>query len=135
MRANGWSDIMWKRILALMAKEFLALLKDKRSRLVLIVPPLVQLMVFGYAATFDLRNVPYAVYNEDSGAAARELLAAFDGSTAFTPVARISHESEIAALLDSKQVMMVVHAGPRFSADLLSGRPAQLQVIVDGRNS
>ncbi len=126
---------MWNRILALMAKEFLALLKDKRSRLVLIVPPLLQLMVFGYAATFDLRNVPYAVYNEDSGGAARELLAAFDGSTAFTRTVQLTHESEIAPLIDSKQVMMVVHAGPRFTADLLSGRPAELQVIVDGRNS
>ena len=126
---------MWNRILALMAKEFLALLKDKRSRLVLIVPPLIQLMVFGYAATFDLKNVPYAVYNEDSGAASRELVAAFDGSTAFTQVAQLTHESEIAPLVDSKQVMMVVHAGPRFSADLLDGLPAELQVIVDGRNS
>jgi ABC-2 type transport system permease protein len=57
---------MLRRILALMAKEFLALLKDKRSRFVLIGPPLVQLLVFGYAATFDLQNVPYALLNEDS---------------------------------------------------------------------
>ncbi len=126
---------MFGRILALVTKEFLALLKDKRSRLVLIVPPLIQLMVFGYAATFDLKNVPFAVYNEDSGAASRELLASFEGSTGFTRVAQLTHESEIAPLIDSKQVMMVVHAGPRFSADLLSGQPAELQVIVDGRNS
>ena len=126
---------MLARILALVTKEFLALLKDKRSRLVLIVPPLIQLMVFGYAATFDLKSVPYAVYNEDSGGASRELLAAFDGSPSFTRVAQITHESEIAPLVDSKQVLMVVHAGPRFSADLLSGQPGMLQLIVDGRNS
>ena len=123
------------RILALVIKEFLALLKDKRSRFVLIGPPLIQLMVFGYAATFDLKNVPFAVYNEDSGVASRELLADFDGSPSFGQVARITHESEIAPLIDAKQVLMVVHAGPNFSADLLSGRPAALQVIVDGRNS
>ena len=79
------------RILALMIKEFLTLLKDKRSRLVLIVPPLIQLVVFGYAATFDLKNVPFAVYNEDRGAAARELLATFDGSPSFTRVAQVDH--------------------------------------------
>jgi len=126
---------MFARIKALVLKEFLTLLKDKRSRLVLIVPPLIQLIVFGYAATFDLKNVPYAVYNEDRGAESRELLAAFDGSPAFTPVAYLSHESEIVPLLDSRQVLMVVHAGPDFSANLLGGRPATLQVIVDGRNS
>ncbi len=123
------------RILALVSKEFLALLKDKRSRLVLIVPPLIQLMVFGYAATFDLKNVPFAVYNEDNGAASRQMLAAFDGSPSFSRVAQVAHESEIAPLIDGKQVLMVVHAGPNFSADLLSGRPAALQMIVDGRNS
>ena len=126
---------MFGRILALVTKEFLALLKDKRSRLVLIVPPLIQLVVFGYAATYDLKNVPFAVYNEDSGAASREILAALDGSPSFTRVALITHESEIAPLIDSKQVLMVVHTGPHFSSDLLSGRPASLQVIVDGRNS
>ena len=74
---------MWRRILALMIKEFLALLKDKRSRTVLIAPPLMQLIVFGYAATFDLNQVPYAIYNEDPGSASRELLAHFAGSSTF----------------------------------------------------
>lgn len=126
---------MLGRVFALVVKEFLALLKDKRSRMVLIIPPLIQLMVFGYAATFDLKNVPFAVYNEDGGAAARELLAAFDGSPDFTKVAQITHESEIAPLIDGKQVLMVVHTGSHFSADLLGGQAAALQIIVDGRNS
>ncbi|MGO8755400.1 MAG: ABC transporter permease [Gallionellaceae bacterium] len=126
---------MLARILALVTKEFLALLKDKRSRLVLIVPPLIQLVVFGYAATFDLKNVPFAVYNEDPGFAARDLLASFDGSPSFTRVAQITREQEIAPLIDGKRVLIVIHAGPHFSADLLAGRPAALQIIVDGRNS
>ncbi|HMA12575.1 MAG TPA: ABC transporter permease [Steroidobacteraceae bacterium] len=126
---------MLRRILSLMAKEFLALLKDKRSRFVLIGPPLVQLLVFGYAASFDLQHVPYALLNEDSGYAARELAASLRGSPSFSEVARLSHEGEIAPLIDRKEVLMVVRIGPRFSADLLSGRPASLQIIVDGRNS
>jgi len=126
---------MLGRIYALVIKEFLALLKDKRSRIVLIGPPLIQLMVFGYAATFDLKNVPFAVYNEDRGVESRELLAAFDGSPSFSRVAQIMREGEIAPLIDGRQVLMVVHAGPDFSANLLGGKPASLQVIVDGRNS
>jgi drug efflux transport system permease protein len=126
---------MLARILALVLKEFQALLKDKRSRIVLIGPPLIQLIVFGYAATFDLKNVPFAVYNEDRGFASRELMASFDGSPGFTEVAQITRDEEIAPMVDGKQVLMVVHAGPNFSADLQAGRSASLQVIVDGRNS
>jgi ABC-2 type transport system permease protein len=126
---------MIARILALVVKEFLALMKDKRTRIVLIGPPLVQLIVFGYAATFDLRNVPYAVYNEDHGAVSRELLARFDGSPSFSHVANISHEEQIAPLIDGKDALMVLHFGQNFSSEMLSGRSGPLQVIVDGRNS
>ena len=62
-----------RRVIALMGKEFLALLKDKKGRFVLIGPPIIQLMVFGYAASFDLNHVPYAIYNEDGGSASRQL--------------------------------------------------------------
>jgi ABC-2 type transport system permease protein len=126
---------MFGRILALVIKEFITLLKDKRTRVVLIGPPLIQLMIFGYAATFDLKNVPFAVYNEDRGAASRQLLETFDGSPTFTRVQQIMREGEIAPLMDSKEVLMVVHVGPHFSAKLLSGDTAPLQVIIDGRNS
>lgn len=126
---------MISRILALVLKEFLALLKDKRSRIVLIAPPLIQMMVFGYAATFDLKNVPFAVYNEDRGAASRELLAEFDGAATFSRVAQITHESEIAPLIDGRHALMVVHVSRNFSANMLAGRSGELQVIVDGRNS
>jgi ABC-2 type transport system permease protein len=126
---------MLARILALVLKEFLALLKDKRSRIVLIAPPLIQMMVFGYAATFDLKNVPFAVYNEDRGAASRELLAAFDDASSFSRVATITRENEIAPLIDGRHALMVVHFSRNFSANMLAGRSGALQVIVDGRNS
>lgn len=127
--------MMLIRLFALIHKEFLALLKDPKSRMVLIVPPMIQLLVFGYAATFDLKQIPYALYNEDRGIASRDLIAAFDGVTAFHRVITLHTEGEIAPLVDSRKVLLVVHIGPGFSADLLSGRSAPLQVIVDGRNS
>ena len=126
---------MWQRILALIRKEFLALLKDPKSRFVLILPPLIQLLVFGYAASFDLKQVPYAIYNEDRGAAGRELLARFAGAPSFRSVAELRSTEEIAPLVDAREALVVIHLGQRFSADLLAGRPAPLQVIVDGRNS
>ena len=126
---------MWHSVLALVIKEFLALLKDKRSRLVLIVPPIVQLMVFGYAATFDLNNIPFAIYNEDTGAASRQLLAHFEGSPTFDLKARLSTDAQIAPAIDDKNVLMIVHLRPTFSRDLLMHRQAQVQIIVDGRDS
>jgi ABC-2 type transport system permease protein len=126
---------MFQRILALIRKEFLALLKDPKSRAVLIVPPIVQLLVFGYAATFDLKEVPYVVYNEDRGFASRELLARFAGATSFRQVAEVRSLEEIAPLVDTRQALVAVHIGPRFGADLQAGRPAPVQVVIDGRNS
>jgi ABC-2 type transport system permease protein len=126
---------MGKRIFALMIKEFLSLLKDKKSRIVVVVPPIFQLIVFGYAATFDLTHVPYAVYNEDRGAAAQELLARFRGSPNFQESAVIDDEEEIQPRIDNKRVLLVLHVHRTFSRDLLRGRPSSLQVIIDGRNS
>ncbi len=126
---------MWRRLLALVRKEFLALLQDKKSRFVIVIPPMLQLLVFGYAATFDLSHIPYAVYNEDRGAAARDLLAHFQGSHNFREAVRISHEGQIAPLVDRKAVLLVLHLEPRFSRNLARGEPAVLQVIVDGRDS
>lgn len=126
---------MWKRVTALMVKEFLAVLKDKKSRVVLIGPPIIQVLVFGYAATYDLSHIPFAVYNEDRGRASRDFVAMFHGSPNFREVARITHEEQIAPLIDRKEALLVLHIGPRFSHDLLTGHSAPVYVIVDGRNS
>lgn len=126
---------MLSRVLGLVIKEFLALLRDKTSRFVLIGPPLLQLLVFGYAATYDLNHIPYAVFNQDSGFASREFLGRLQGSPDFQQVATITHESQIAPLINNKKALLVVNIGPHFTRDLLLHHPAKVQVIVDGRNS
>ncbi|HFD80497.1 MAG TPA: ABC transporter permease [Gammaproteobacteria bacterium] len=124
-----------QRIIALAIKELLAILRDKKSRFVLIGPPIAQLIIFGYAATFDLNDIPVAVYNEDRGAPSRELVARITGSPHFHLVSRIDHDEQIAPLIDNKEVLMVLHLGPRFSELLKRGQSAPAQVIIDGRNS
>jgi len=126
---------MLRRIIALMIKEIIAIVADPKSRMVLIGPPIIQLMVFGYAATFDLEHVTYAVYNEDNGRASRDLLARFEGSPNFDLKARIAIDSEVRPLVDDREVMAVIHIGPLFTEHLLRGQPGSLQVVVDGRNS
>jgi len=127
--------LMLQRILALMIKEFRTLLTDKKSRMVIIVPPIAQIIVFGYAASYDLSRVTFAVFNEDRGVLSRQLLAGFEGSTVFADQGAINHDSEIAPLVEQKKVMLVLHIPPTFSAALLSGKTASMQVIIDGRNS
>jgi len=127
--------ITLRRILALAVKELLAVLRDKKSRIVLIGPPIAQLIVFGYAATFDLNHIPIAVYNEDPGVPSRELVARVLGSPHFHLVERIDRDESIRPLIDEKDVLMVLHLGPRFSEDLERGKTTHAQLIVDGRNS
>lgn len=126
---------MFSRILSLTIKEFLALLRDPRSRTVIILPPLLQLFVFSYAATFDLNDLVFAVYDEDRSTVSRDLLARFSGSRNFKEVAVLTHDREIPPLIDGKSALLVVHIGPQFSRDLAAGRSAVVQAIVDGRNS
>ena len=126
---------MLGRILALTLKELLALFKDKRSRVVVIIPPLIQLLVFGYAASFDLNHIAYAVYDRDGGYAARELLARFAGAPSFELAGRVERQDAIAPLIDRRSVLLVIQIPPRFTADLVSGRTAPVQILIDGRNS
>jgi len=123
------------RVLRLAQKEFLALLRDKKSRMVLIVPPLVQLIVFSYAATFDLNHISYAVWNEDPGLYSRQLLARFSGSPNFRLTGEIRSEKEVRSLIDNRKVLLVLHIRSTFSRDLLAGQPGRVEALLDGRQS
>ncbi len=127
--------LVWSQVVALALKEFLALLRDKSSRFILIGPPVAQLLVFGYAATYDLNDISIAIYNEDRGIASRELVSHISGSPNINALVSIQHESEIAALIDNRKVLLVLHINSEFSADLNSGNSATVQLLLDGRNS
>ena len=124
-----------RHILALAIKEFLALMRDKRSRLVIIGPPIMQLIIFGFAATFDLNNVPIAIYNQDQGTQSRNFISHLEGSPNFDIKQYLHHDDQIAPLIDNRDVLLVLNISPTFSADLQRGKQASIQVIVDGRNS
>src|SRR5262244_3812505 len=96
------------RILALTRKELLAVLKDRRSRMSLLVPPIVQSLIFGYAATYDLNHVPYAVLDQDRSASSRQLLAGLDGSGVFERVADLHSVQDIASFIDRRKALLVV---------------------------
>lgn len=123
------------RILALIHKELLTILKEPRSRVSLFLPPVLQCLIFGYAATYDLSNVPYAVLDQDRSAASHELLASLDGSGVFHRVAQLRNQNDIAPVIDQETALLVVVIGQDFQRRLAAGLPADVQVIADGRNS
>src|SRR5438067_3458743 len=123
------------RILALTWKELLAILKDPRGRVTLFLPPVVQSLIFGYAATYDLTDVPYAVLDRDRSIASRELVARLDGSGVFRRVADLNREADVKTWIDERRVLLVVQIDADFERRLQAGLPADVQVIADGRNS
>ncbi len=123
------------RIAALTRKELLAVLKDRRSRLSLLIPPVVQALIFGYAATYDLNHVTYAALDQDHSSASRQLLAGLDGSGVFERVADLQRASEIKSLINTRRALLVVQIDQQFERRLLNGQSADVQIIADGRNS
>jgi ABC-2 type transport system permease protein len=123
------------RILALIRKEFLAVLKDPRSRFIIFLPPMLQCLIFGYAASFDLNSVAYAVYDQDHSAASMALLSRLDGSGVFERQADLGRAKDIGTWIDSGRALLVIQIDQNFERNLLAGSPAPLEVIADGRNS
>jgi ABC-2 type transport system permease protein len=123
------------RILALTRKELLAIFKDPRSRFSLLIPPVLQCLIYGYVATYDLNRVPYAAFDRDRSAASRELLADLDGSGIFERVADVTRAADVARLINERRVLLVVQIDDDFERRLLSGMQSGVQVIADGRNS
>ncbi|TCR59342.1 ABC transporter permease [Bosea sp. BK604] len=123
------------RIIALIRKELLAILKDPKSRISLIGPPVIQCLVFGYAATYDLNNVSYALLDHDRSAASRALISRLDGSGVFTRVATLDLDRQIAEFINDQRALLVITIPQDFQRGLEAGASPSVQVIADGRNS
>ncbi|HUH91792.1 MAG TPA: ABC transporter permease [Casimicrobiaceae bacterium] len=115
----------WRRLSALLAKEFVQLLRDPRMRFTLFVPPLLQLFIFGYAATFDVRHAGVAVVNHDDGQQSRELLSAVVATGHYT-LEFMPSLAAASSRMDDGKVGVIVQIPPRFSAQ------RRVQLIADG---
>ncbi len=126
---------MWGRISALIVKEILVLLKDPRARYVLIVPPLIQLFIFAFAATLDVKDVPIGILNRDQGGKSIELVERFWGSQPYTKVTFLQSVSEIKDFIDMQKGVMVLSIDETFSRNIEAKKQATVQLIFDGRKS
>lgn len=126
---------MFGRIRSLIIKEMLALWRDPKSRFVMIVPPLIQLAVFSYACTYDVKQVSLALLNQDGGRAARELVARVAGAPAFADLVMVDTEEQLRDAIDSRRAMAGLRIPQDFSRKVEQGNGASVQVILDGRRS
>lgn len=123
------------RLKALIMKEALMLFRDPRSRLVLIMPPLLQLLIFAYAATLEVKNVSIAILNQDNGRHGYEIVQRLNGSPTFTNLIFLEYEGEIGGVIDRQDALAALTISQDFSARIEAGQQANLQVILDGRRS
>ncbi len=126
---------MWHRIVALIIKELAGVWQDPKTRISLLAPPLIQLLIFTFAATLDVKNVSIGILNRDNGAQGFELVQRFAGSPTFTHLIYLNSVEEIAPFLDKQKGMMVVSLDQEFSRKLNAAKPTEVQLIMDGRKS
>ncbi|MFX5351146.1 ABC transporter permease [Acinetobacter baumannii] len=132
-----WQQLItWlKQLSFLVKKEFLTIFSDPANRAILFVPALMQALLFGYAATYDVNHVDYAILDQSNGQVSHELISKLDGSGIFKRVATLEYTEQIKQVIDNRQALLVITIPNDFESKLNNNQSAPIQVIVDGRNS
>jgi ABC-2 type transport system permease protein len=126
---------MLGRLKQMLIKEFIQTLRDKRTRFILIGPPIIQMLVFGYAATYEIHHVPTVVLDLDQSTESRELVSRFTSSPYFDVQRQLTGASQIRELIDEGKATVGLEIDAGFARKLTKGQTAPLQVIVDATNS
>jgi ABC-2 type transport system permease protein len=126
---------MLTRLKQMLIKEFIQVFRDKRTRFVLFAPPIIQMLIFGYAATFEVYHVPTVVLDLDHSQESRELVSRFTSSPYFDVQHQLMDYRQIGDLIDRGQVTVGLEINAGFAQKLRKGETAPLQVIVDATNS
>jgi len=126
---------MWTRIREIMRKEFFQTLRDPRMRVLLIGPPMMQLILFGYAVNLDVEHARTAWMDMDHTPESRDLFALFQSSRYFEIAAAPRDDREVQTLMDHGAVEAVIRVLPGFAREITRGNTAPVQILVDGTNS
>ena len=126
---------MFERLLAILIKEFRQVLRDPHMKITILVAPVFQVLVFGYAATTDVRKIPTAIYDLDNTAQSRDIIKSFLWSKYFNAKFYITDDKQQRELIDKSLVNVVIRINRRFGQKLAANEDAQIQLIVDGTDS
>ncbi|TAK38890.1 MAG: ABC transporter permease [Lysobacteraceae bacterium] len=133
--ARGNPPLVLARLRAQVVKEVLSILRDPRSRMVVFGPPLIQLLVFAFAATLEVTNVGIAVHDQDSGRWSHELVARLDGAGFVSGLTAVRTSDELQRMIDRGDAIAGLEIPADFSRDIAAGDSGTVQVLVDGRRS
>lgn len=121
------------QLLALIKKEFFAIWSDKKSRTIIIVPPLIQLILFSFAVTMEVKNISIGVLDRDNTPQSQEIIRTLALSETFTNIYMLKSEAELTSYLDSQKVLATLYIPQNFAQNMSSGQNITLQIIADGR--
>lgn len=126
---------MFYQIKALVIKEILAILRDKKSRIALIAPPIFQLLILSHAATLEVNNISIGVYNQDSGWYSQELVKRLKGSPYFKSVQDYDSYRQVRHGIDSQNVLLSLQFSQDFSRKIAAEQTGDVQLLLDGRKT
>lgn len=126
---------MWNRIAALVAKELRQLLSTRRNVMLLLTPLVLQLALFPFATTLEVRNATLAIFNEDQGAQAVELVQRLAAASAFGTVMAVHDDNALRRAIDAQDALLAIRIPADFSAKVETRYPTRLQALIDGRRS
>lgn len=126
---------MLRRLRGMLIKEFIQVFRDKRTRTLLFAPPIIQMLVFGYAATLEIRHIPTAVVDYDNSQVSRDLLSRLTASPYFDVGTYLNDRRQISDLIDRGEVVVALQINAGFAQDLGKNQTVRLQAIVDSSNS
>jgi len=124
-----------RRVRAIARKEWIQLRRDRRSMLLAFGLPVLMLLFFGYAISWDVRDLRLALLDEDGGRRSRELVEAFEASGYFRVTEQLTAPSDVDPLLDHGRINAALLIPPGFTRDLAAGRPAPVQLLLDGADA
>jgi len=126
---------MLARLKQLLIKEFIQVFRDKRTRFVLFGPPIIQMLIFGYAATFEIRHVRTVVLDQDHSQESRDLISRASSTPYFDVERQLTDQRQIPEIIDRGDAVVALQINAGFAENLRKGQTAPVQVIVDGTNS
>ncbi len=124
-----------QRLRAIIIKEIWALIRDPKARIMLIAPPLMQLLIFAFAVTLEVKNIDIAILDQSSGAHSSEFISQLAGSPNVRHISRLSSPRELREKIDLQKTLVALVIEPDFDRKLDRGEPATIGVVLDGRRS
>jgi ABC-2 type transport system permease protein len=125
----------FRRTRAVARKEFLHIIRDARSLMLALLLPFMMLILFGYALSLDVDHIPTIVYDRNRTPESRDLIRQFTGSRYFQVIAVASNYTDIDRSIDRSRALLAIVIPETYSKDLLAGRNAEVQLVLDGSDS